>query len=196
MLSLSACSEKSANTETTKAATQPTAEAVAPTMHATVISVNGSSSVRFGNFETTIPTGFKVLSVADNTLSIGSEDGECVIGIFAADISMLTEELAAAYVPTMYETFATEGAVRTEGKQMDGIVGPFDVKYDLYAEESSDIGSTINIDTALTDSWYCYMIMMRCNSGSGKTSEYTNAFAEFFGYAEYIGGTPRFEFVQ
>ncbi len=149
-----------------------------------------------GNFKIPIPDGFEATSSEENTASIASEDGGCFIGIFAADVSSLTEEQIIGHLPSQHDSFMTDGASRSDERETATQFGPIDIILNLYAEKSADLNATINMDASFTDSWYSYTIMFRCYAGSDKISEYSTSFAEFCGYAEYIGAEARFSFVQ
>lgn len=160
-----------------------------------VVSVDGST-LTLGNFEIQIPDGFSVNSSDENTVSIASADGGCFIGVFAADVSGLTEEQVKTFLPQQAASFMADSSSRASERQSDTRFGPFDVTIDLYAETSSELAATVNMDTSFTDSWYTYTIMFRCYADSDKLSDYTTTFAEFCGYAEYTGEDARFDFVQ
>ena len=193
-----------ANTAPTTQTTQPASTAeettlpteTAPIIHDTVIAVKGGSEVRFGNFETAIPDGFKIASVDDNIVILSANNGECVISIFAADVSMLTESKLREYLPTQVESFKADDSVRAGEEKVDGVVGQFDVNYNGYVEMTASLDTYVVFDTTMTDSWYSYTVIMHIKSGSEDLTNYVNAFAKFLGYAKYVGSEPRFDFVQ
>ena len=160
------------------------------------ISIEGDI-LRMGNFEIAIPNGFKVTSSSENSASIAANDGDgCFIGVFAADVSALTEDKIKEFLPQQATSFSTDNAIRSNESQTDTKFGPLTVTLDLYAETSSDLNATINMDASFTDSWYTYTVMFRCYAGSDNISEYSTTFAEFCGYAKYTGKAARFNFVQ
>lgn len=155
-----------------------------------------STTLCAGNFDMPIPEGFSLISLEENYAALVSEDKDCVIGIFVADISELDEEKAKAYLPIVESNFATEGAVRANDSTSPFSMGPFDLVMNIYSEDNPEVGITANMDSVFTDSWYVYAIMFRCDIESTMTSEFVRAFTEFIGYAEYSGSSQRFDFVQ
>ena len=149
-----------------------------------------------GNLEFSIPDGFSVTIVNDNTFSLTSSDKECVFGLHATDISELSEPQAIEYLPMQHDAFMTEGIVRVNESDLEGIIAGFDLIIDFYGEMSEDLDITTCMDTSFTDSWYAYTIMFKCDPDADKASEYVTTFVEFISYSEYLGESPRFDYVQ
>ena len=215
LLCLCSCSNQGGTAEstnhTTAATTAPTTQTTQPAstteettlptkpepiIHDAVIEVKGSSQVRFGNFETAIPDGLKIASVDDNIVILSANDGECIISIFAADVSMLTESKLREYLPTQVESFKADDSIRAGEEKVDGVVGQFDVNYNSYVEMTASSDIYVVFDTTMTDSWYSYTVIMYVDSESENASSYASTFVKFLGYAKYVGSEPRFDFVQ
>ena len=158
------------------------------------VTVN-SKTITMGNFLITLPDGFSVTSSTENSASVSSADGLCYIGVFAADVSGLTEDQILNRLPSQHESFMTPGATRGEVKNQTVTFGPYKLTFDLYAEIDTDSIATINMDGSFTDSWYTYTVLYRCASGTD-VSDYTYSFGEFCAYSEYTGLDPRFERMQ
>lgn len=158
------------------------------------ISVNGNA-ITMGNFLITLPDGFSVTSSTENSASVSSADGLCYIGVFAADVSGLTEDQIINRLPSQHESFMTPSATKGDVQDQSVTFGPYKLTFNLYAEVDTDSISTINIDGSFTDSWYTYTVLYRCATGSD-VSDHTYSFAEFCGKSKYIGLDPRFERMQ
>lgn len=158
------------------------------------VTVNGKT-ITMGNFLITLPDDFSVTSSTENSASISSTDGLCYIGVFAADVSELTEEQIINRLPSQHESFMTPNATRGEPKDQTVKFGPYNLKFNLYAELGDDSIDTINMDGSFTDSWYTYTVLFRCHVDAD-VSGHTYSFAEFCGYSEYIGLDLRFERMQ
>lgn len=152
--------------------------------------------VALGNFKIPYPKDFELNSVTENTAMFTSNDDNCVIGVFSADVSTLTESQIRDFLPAQHNSFMTEGAVKGDITEKAVSFGSFDLSFDLYAEVDTDSLATINMDTTFTDSQYSYTIMFRCYAEADNLGEHSYSFAEFCGSAKYVGGSPRFEFIQ
>lgn len=158
------------------------------------VSVNGKT-ITMGNFLITLPDGFSITSSTENSASVSSSDGLCYIGVFAADVSGLTEDQIINRLPSQHASFMTPGATKGSVQDQSVTFGPYKLTFDLYAEVDTDSISTINIDGSFTDSWYTYTVLYRCATGSD-VSDHTYSFAEFCGKSQYIGLDPRFDRMQ
>ncbi len=154
-----------------------------------------NNTIILGNIKFEIPEGFTASLIEENTIALSDGNGECSIGLFAADISMLDEEKTKQYIPLMYDSFKTDGAERIEESTMDGYAAGRYVDYQFYGEINGD-NNTINLDTAFTDSWYAYMLILKCDAESDDLSDNMQTFIQMAGYSEYTGKEPRFDFVQ
>ena len=152
------------------------------------------STFTVGNYVMTIPDGFSARKTND-LYFLTSEQGNCTISIFAADVSPLDEDHVRRYISSQADAFVDENATRYNEKIQEVNFGGTTVIMELYAEES-DGYATINTDGSFTDSWYGYTVSIQCSSGSDSLSEDFEAFGKFCASAKYTGKDPRFSFVQ
>lgn len=164
-----------------------------PTVHQT--GVFGDKLI-LGNLELSIPDDFIITIVDDNTFSLASSDKECVFALHATDISQLSKAQTIEYLPMQHDAFMTEGIVRVNESDLDGIVAGFDLIIDFYGEMSENLDIKTCMDTSFTDSWYAYTIMFKCNPNTDRANEYVKTFIDFISYSKYLGDTPRFDYVQ
>lgn len=201
------CSSSEQNTDTVQTNTPTVAPTVAPTEAPTEASTEAPKETKpengvygdtliLGNIKFSIPDGYEITIMDENTYMFESDDGDCAFGVFAADISELDEAATEVYLPMQADLFATDGATRVDEDTLDGYVAGFDVGLNFYMEMTQNLDVTTNIDTTFTDSWYAYTIIFRCSPTSEKQADYITTFVQFTGYSEYIGQTPRFDFVQ
>lgn len=165
------------------------------TENAVAAQINGDI-ILLGNLEFTIPKSFSAGSVSDNSIVLLSDDAFCEMGLFAADVSMLDDARLREYLSAQREAFLTENVVRLEESQLDSIVAGFDVVVNSYGEIDSKGNTAHVMDITLTDSWYSYTILFKCDTDAPNLSDFATIFAEFICYAKYLGETPRFDFVQ
>lgn len=157
---------------------------------------NADSSLIIGNIQFSLPDGFTIYSEVSNSYGLISDDENCVIGLYSFDVSSLTEDSVKKLLPTLHNKFLLEDEFRYDESDLNYKIAGFSVIVDFYADISNMDSPTINMNTTFTDSYYSYTLTFVCNSGSGKIADFSSAFGEMLAYSEYIGDTPRFDYVQ
>lgn len=158
-------------------------------------SENITGSFTVGNFVMTIPEGYSSKKSSDLYM-LFSENSDCIISIFAVDLSILDETHVRQYVSTQSKVYEDPEATIYNAKVQEIVFGDLPVYVSLYAEEAEDGRATIQANASFTDSWYGYTVSIECSADSDRISEDFYSFAEFCGYAEYIGNERRFDFIQ
>lgn len=150
-----------------------------------------------GNIVVTCPEGFSVADQSEDggMVAFTSEDNDCAIGLFAFDISFMSEESAMAFLPGQHSTFIESDAVRISEDDLECTIAGFPVIIDGYGNAASDPWY-FNFDTTFTDSWYSYTMLFRCPGENEFLDQYTTAFVDLLVFSEYRGEDPRFDFVQ
>ncbi len=166
----------------------------APTETASIISISGNN-MTLGNLEFMIPDGFTATVVNESSVALVSSDKACSIGLFATDISALDEAKAKEYLPLQHNSFVSDDCERVRESSSESLAAGFDITMNSYGKILPD-ASTACMDSTFTDSWYAYTILFECDINSPQIKEYITSFAEFTGYANYVGAEPRFDFVQ
>lgn len=159
----------------------------------TTENITGSFTV--GNFVMTIPEGYSAKKSSDLYM-LFSENSDCIISVFAVDLSILDETHVRQYVSTQSKVYEDPEATIYNAKVQELAFGDLSVRVALYAEETVDGRATIRANGSFTDSWYGYTVAIQCSADSDRISEDFYSFAEFCGYAEYIGEDRRFDFIQ
>lgn len=157
---------------------------------------DSDSTLTIGNIQFSLPDGFTIYSEVANSYGLISDDKNCVIGLYGFDVSPLTEDSVKKLLPTLHSKFLLEDEIRYDESDLNYKIAGFPVIVDFYADISNMDSPTINMNTTFTDSYYSYTLTFVCNSGSGRISEFSSAFGEMVAYSEYIGDTPRFDYVQ
>lgn len=158
-------------------------------------SENITGSFTVGNFVMTVPDGYSAEKITD-LYFLSSDNSDCSISIFAVDLSSLDEVHVRQYVSSQSEVFENTEATVYNMKVQELAFGDLSVHVALYAEETVDGHATIRANGSFTDSWYGYTLEIQCSADSDRISEDFYSFAEFCGYAEYIGEDRRFDFIQ
>ena len=156
---------------------------------------NITGSFIVGNFVMTIPEGYSAKKSSDLYMLL-SENSDCIISIFAVDLSILDEIHVRQYVSTQSKVYEDPEATIYNAEVQEIVFGDLPVYVRLYAEEAADGRATIQANGSFTDSWYGYTLSIECSADSDRISEDFYSFAEFCGYAEYIGEERRFDFIQ
>lgn len=188
-------------TETTASETEPPTVATTETLTEAPTEtkhVNGASGnvLILGNIKFTIPDGFILTEVGENTFHLAPKDSSCHIGLYAVDISALDEDEALAHLSIQRDIFMGEDGRRIDEDTLDGYVARRDVVMDFYGVIDTDLQITTHLDVTFTDSWYAYTIFFQSDAGSEYLNDNLTTFIYFTAYSEYIGDTPRFNSVQ
>lgn len=155
-----------------------------------------TSEITLGNISFSIPDGFFVYSETAGSYGLMSDDRKCAIGLYATDFSGFDEAVVQRMLPVQHAAFLDENEVRYEESDINFTIAGFPVIMDFYCDISNMDNFQIKMNTSFTDSWNGYTVTFTCNSDVEDLQAYTTSFGELLAYSEYIGETPRFDYVQ
>ena len=157
---------------------------------------NDLSVITIGNIKFTLPDDFIVYSNHKNSCAFMSDDTDCDITLSAFDVSPLTEESVMDFLPDIHSKFISPNEIRQNETDINIKIASFPVIVDCYGDSSDIDNTTVKMNTTFTDSWYSYTITYCCKSDSEKVKVFSTAFGEMLVHSEYIGDTPRFDYIQ
>ena len=190
-LLMSGCGVTHAETENPVIESEPT---IAETE--TMDPVVSSSEFILGNISFSIPDGFFVYSELNGSYFLTSDDRKCDISLYAFNCSILSEDMMKSVLADQHETLLGDEEIRYDESDIDFTVAGFPVIVDLYCDISDTENFQIKMNTSFTDSWYGYTMTFTCDSDSADIKEYSTIFGRMLANSEYIGDTPRFDYIQ
>lgn len=165
-------------------------------VEAHAVSLDGAA-LTAGNILLDIPEGYTA-TVPESGNSVLLESGTgWFITVSAIDISALDEATAREYLPQQAEAFRGDDGIMGEESTVEGYVAGFAVDFSTYGVvDTEDYSTTMYMETTFTDSWYAYTIALILPPAVTDVTTPVGDFSTFVTYAEYRGGSPRFDFVQ
>lgn len=183
VLLLTACA--AAPTPTAPPTTQPV-EPSAPT-YLQSVEVD-DSIVRIGQYRAEIPDSFSVYSEDESSVILASQDLQCVVGLFAYDMSGSEEREIKDYMGQLAVT-------EQSSKEVNTMVADMSLKSDLWVDMGEDMNASIVVQTSFTDSWYIYRIKTNYLNEDDPEAA-MSAVIDFLASFTSDGVPPRFDFVQ
>ena len=165
--------------------TQPV-EPTAPTYPQSVEVDN--SIVRIGQYRAEIPDSFSVYSEDESSVILASNDLQCVVGLFAYDMSEEEENVVRTYLEELT-------AAEQSSKEVDTMVADMSLKSTLWVDMDENMDATVVVQTAFTDSWYIYRIKANYLNENAPEAA-MSAVISFLASLTADGVPPRFDFVQ
>lgn len=165
--------------------TQPV-EAAAPN-YAKSVEVD-NSKVRIGQYHAEIPDSFSVYSEDESSIILASQNLQCVVGLFAYDMSESEENVIRDYMDQLAVT-------EQSSKEVNTMVADMSLKSDLWVDMGEDMNASIVVQTSFTDSWYIYRIKTNYLNEDDPEAA-MSAVIDFLVSFTSDGVPPRFDFVQ
>lgn len=158
-------------------------------------SISGETFI-IGNFTFYVPESFSVTSSEGGApFILSSADNDCIIILYASDISNMDESTANSFLYLQHESLTEYEFVVLESDDIYAIIDEFPVVLNscLVLEDGK---SNLCIDGTFTDSFYGYTLVYKVNMDSDSQSDYNIQFVDLMACSQYNGKDPRFPLVQ